>query len=424
MNTSWERVSAAIEARGELAKKLISEMVRMPSIDDESQVQEYIADFWKSRQVKIDTWSPDVAELSKHRAFVEVGYDYTGRQNMVVTLPGSGGGRSVTLNGHMDVVPADPSGVWTHVDPFSGVIENNRVYGRGSVDMKAGLAIAMIVVDALLETGVRLKGDVQLQFVVDEENGGNGTLACITRGYRSDATIFLEPTDPKFLLVSSRGAHFFRITVKGIEGGIEYQYSLPNAIDKAMLLFRATQDYALWRASQAKLPLYDHDPTKIPAAICKIHAGNWPSTLPAQCIMEGSLECLPGEDIDEIRFQFAEYLQEVARQDPWLKENPPEVEWFGLRYEAGLTPVDHPFVKALSHATQEITGTTPQIVGGGGSDLRLPVLYADSPSVLFGPSGGAIHSTDEYVELDSVMQVAQIVGRFILDWCQVAENGA
>jgi acetylornithine deacetylase len=78
----------------------------------------------------------------------------------------------------------------------------------------------------------------------------------------------------------------------------------------------------------------------------------------------------------------------------------------------------------LSHATQEITGTTPQIVGGGGSDLRLPVLYADSPSVLFGPSGGAIHSTDEYVELDSVMQVAQIVGRFILDWCQVAENGA
>ncbi|PWH19557.1 MAG: hypothetical protein DDG59_02690 [Anaerolineae bacterium] len=280
----------------------------------------------------------------------------------------------------------------------------------------------MIIVKVLREMRVRLKGDLQLQFVVDEENGGNGTLACILRGYRSDATIFLEPTSPKYLVVSSRGAHFFRVIIPGIEGGIEYQSLLPNAIEKAALLINAVQHYALWRASQANSPLYEHDPTKIPAAICKIQAGNWPSTLPAQCIVEGSIECLPGEDIDQICDQFSAYLHEVARHDPWLCEHPPLIEWFGLRYEAGLTDPNHPFVQSLKNVVTRTLGVAPQVVGGGGSDLRLPVLYAQSASVLFGPSGGAIHSTDEFVDLDSVMEVLQVLGNFILEWCQVADD--
>jgi acetylornithine deacetylase len=260
-----------------------------------------------------------------------------------------------------------------------------------------------------------------MQFVVDEENGGNGTLAAITRGYRSDGTIFLEQTGSDYLVVSSRGAHFFRVTVQGVEVGIEFQFTQPNAIEKAFKLFRAVQGYALWRAAQAGDPLYDHDPTKIPSAICKIHAGNWPSTLPAQCIMEGSIECLPGEDIDKVMQQFEAYLLEAARQDEWMRQHPPRIEWFGLRYEAGLTQPDDPFVRSLSTAVETITGSQPIVVGGGGSDLRLPVLYANSPSVLFGPSGGAIHSTDEYVDVDSVMRVAQILGKFILDWCGTAD---
>ena len=416
----WNKLAPAIKDRRDLMVKFITEMVRIPSVNDERKIAEYICAFWNGRPVEIDAWELDAQMLRQHRAYVEVGYDYQGRQNVVILLRGAGGGNSLTLNGHMDVVPADPTGVWRHGDPFSGAVEGGRIYGRGAVDMKAGLAIAMVVLDALLECGIKLKGDLQLQFVVDEENGGNGSLAAILRGYRSDATIFLEPTSPRYLVVSSRGAHFFRIIVPGVEGGIEYQYTLPNAIEKAMLLYRAVQDYALWRASQATAELYAHDPTKIPAAICKIHAGNWPSTLPAQCVMEGSIECLPGEDIDEVCRQFEAYLHEVARQDAWMKAHPPHVEWFGLRYEAGLTPVDHPLVKGLSAAAAEIAGQKPAVVGGGGSDLRLPVLYANSASVLFGPGGSDIHVTDEYVEIDSVVETALIIGKFILDWCEPA----
>lgn len=413
------RFQAALVEERERVTHLISDLVRIPSVNDESGVKNYIEHFFSVMEFSVDVWEPLVQELSRHPAFVPVDYDYTERKNMVVMIKGQGGGRSLTLNGHMDVVPADPAGVWKHTDPFSGAIDNHRVYGRGSVDMKAGLAIMMVLAKVIRDLQIKLKGDLQLQFVVDEENGGNGTLACITRGYRSDATVFLEPTSPNYLVISSRGAHFFRIIVPGVEGGIEYQYSIPNAIDKAMTLFQAVKDYALWRASHADSPLYAHDPTKIPAAICKIYAGNWPSTLPAQCVMEGSIECLPGEDIDQICQQFSSFIYEVARQDEWMRQHPPTVEWFGLRYEAGLTDPNHELVRLLTTITQKNLGITPQVVGGGGSDLRLPVLYAQSPSVLFGPAGGAIHSTDEYVEIDSVMDVLRVLGEFILQWCQI-----
>lgn len=420
--TKVEALSKAIADRRQLAVKLIQDMVRIPSHESEKEVQAYIASWWAKKPVEIDCWQPDIAELRKHQAFVPVDYDYKDRQNLVVMVRGKGGGRSLTLNGHMDVVPVDPNAEWSHGGPWSGAYTDGKVYGRGSVDMKGGIAIGMIVIDALLAAGIQLKGDLQMQFVVDEENGGNGTLAAILRGYRSDATIFLEPTSTHYIVISSRGAHFFRIIVPGVEGGIEYQFTQPNAIDKAFKLFQATQAYALWRAAQANHPLYAHDPTRIPAAICKIQAGNWPSTFASQCVMEGSIECLPGEDIDQVAAQFEAYLLETSRQDDWMSEHPPRIEWFGLRYEAGETASEHPLVRELAESVESVTGSRPAIVGGGGSDLRLPVLYANSASVLFGPSGGAIHSTNEYVDVDSVMEVAHIIGKFILEWCGATDG--
>jgi len=417
-NEIWLRLSKAIESRQSMAVELIQEMVKRPSHEKEWEVQQYISNWFGKRGIKTDLWEPDIHELRKHPAFVPVEYDYSGRPNQVVMLTGKGGGRSLSLNGHVDVVPVDPA-IWKHGGPWSGTHEDGRVYGRGSVDMKGGIAAGMIILDALRSEEIKLKGDLQMQFVVDEENGGNGTLAALMRGYRSDATIFLEPTSPDYMVVSSRGAQFFRIILPGKEAGIEYQFTTPNVIEKAARMFGAVQSYAIWRNSQATHPLYEWDPTKIPASVCKIRAGSWPSTLPSQCIMEGSLECLPGEDIQEVKEGFKSFLLKTAEQDAWLMENPPQIEWFGLWFEASETPLDHPFLKQFIHTYQGVFNKIPGIVGGGGSDLRIPILYGSSPSILFGPSGGAIHSTDEYVEVESVMRVAQIIAKFILDWCQL-----
>ncbi len=465
---AWPVLSKAIAARRQLALSLIQELVRRPSYESEAAVGEFIADFWRQRGLQPHLWELDLDELRRHPAFIEVDYPYTGRCNLVVTInghrpviasaakqspfpteealrqaqrasdrqpelvnmkpelvegrpvEGQRAGRSLALNGHLDVVPVDPAGQWEHGGPWSGAFVDGRVYGRGACDMKGGLALSMIVMDALLECGVRLEGDLHMQYVVDEENGGNGTLAALLRGYRADGTIFLEPTSPQLLVVSSRGAQFFRITVPGVEGGIEYQAVIPNAIEKAFRVFAAVQEYQLQRAAQVDDPLYAHDPTKVPGAVCTIRAGNWPSTLPAECVMEGSIECLPGEEIEDIKLDFARHIQQAAQADDWLREHPPRLEYFGLRLESSLTDPDSELVQCLSQAAAAVTGSTPLVVGGGGSDLRLPIRYAGSPSVLFGPRGGAIHSTNEYVELDSVMEVAQILGRFILDWCGAA----
>lgn len=420
LNDSWARLSTAIAARRDLVITTIQEMVRRPSIDSEAEVQAYIQDFWFQRGIETDLWELDIDELRSHRAFVPVEYDYKGRPNQVVYFKGQGEGRSLALNGHVDVVPVDPA-PWKHGDPFSGVHEDGRVYGRGSVDMKGGVAAGMIVLDALLESEIQLQGDLHMQFVADEENGGNGTLSAIQRGYRADATIFLEPTSPDILVISSRGAQFFRIVVPGLEAPIEHTMTTVNVIEKAYVLFKAVQDYACWRVSTAEHPLYSWDPTKIPVAVCKIQAGSWPSTFASQCVMEGSLECLPGEDILQVREKFRAYLLQVAGQDEWLKEHPPQVEWFGLWFESAETPRDSPLISQFVASYNTVVGKDPMVVGGGGSDLRLPILYAHSPSAHFGPSGGAIHSTDEYVDIDSVMQVAQVIGRFILEWCRVLE---
>jgi acetylornithine deacetylase len=443
----WPELSRAIADRRQLALSLIQELVRRPSYESEAAVGEFIADFWRQRGLQPHLWELDLDELRRHPAFIEVDYPYTGRSNLVVSFKSRSpviagaaqrpdgqvsdlplgwvrrAGRSLALNGHLDVVPVDPAGQWEHGGPWSGAFVDGRVYGRGACDMKGGLALSMIVMDALLECGVRLEGDLHMQYVVDEENGGNGTLAALLRGYRADGTIFLEPTSPQLLVVSSRGAQFFRITVPGVEGGIEYQAVIPNAIEKAFRVFAAVQEYQLQRAAQVDDPLYAHDPTKVPGAVCTIRAGNWPSTLPAECVMEGSIECLPGEEIEDIKLDFARHIQQAAQADDWLREHPPRLEYFGLRLESSLTDPDSELVQCLSQAAAAVTGSTPLVVGGGGSDLRLPIRYAGSPSVLFGPRGGAIHSTNEYVELDSVMEVAQILGRFILDWCGAAEPG-
>jgi acetylornithine deacetylase len=417
-NDTWQRLSSAIAARRELAISLIQELVRRPSIDSEAEVQAYIQDFWRQRGVETDLWSPSMDELRSHRAFVPVEYDYSHRPDQVVFFKGAGGGRSLALNGHVDVVPVDPA-PWTYGGPWSGAYVDGKIYGRGSVDMKGGVAAGMLVLDALLECGIKLRGDLHMQFVADEENGGNGTLGAILRGYRADATIFLEPTSPSRLVVSCRGAQFFRITVPGLEAPIEHTMTTVNVIEKAFLLFKAVQDYACWRVSTADHPLYDWDPTKIPVAVCKIQAGSWPSTFAAQCTMEGSLECLPGEDIAVVREDFRRYLLQVASQDAWLSGHPPVIEWFGLWFESAQTPLDSDLIVQFKESYASVTGSQPQVMGGGGDDLRLSILYANSPSVLFGPSGAAFHSTDEYVEVDSVMKVAQIVGRFALDWCGV-----
>jgi acetylornithine deacetylase len=418
-----ETLLAAAEAKRERLTEVVAEAVRIPSVmGAEGPLADWFAQQVRRLDVAVDVWSPDEAALRAHPAYVPVDYGYADRHNVVATRKGTGGGPTLILYSHIDTVPVDLNTHWTH-DPHGGDVIDGRIYGRGAADMKGGCGVALVALEILAEMNVRLGGDVAVHFLLDEEAGGNGTLAAIQRGHYGPnaGCIMLEPTSPGVMLISGRGAQFFRITVPGEEGGTEYHRDLVSAIDAAFVIYNAVKHYARMREATVSDPLYEgRERTRVPTAICTIQAGAWPSTVPGEAVLEGTIECLPGEDIHQVVADFEHYLREIAADDPWLKDHPFTFERFGLWFEAAAIEPDDPFVLALKRASRAALGHEPRVIGGGGSDLRLPILHAGCPTVLWGPGGGPIHSVDEWVSIDQLVEMLKASLIAAVEWCGVA----
>lgn len=409
--------------------ELVQEAISLPSVSgEEGECALWFAGQLRQLGLEMDVWEPEVEALQRHRAYVDQWPDYAGRPNVVATRRGFGGGRHLILNGHVDVVPVDDPEQWHH-DPWKAEIAGDRIYGRGSVDMKAGCVVALACLEALRELSVPLQGDVAAHFVVDEEATGNGTLATILRGhYRPNSgCLILEPTGPRALVAASRGAQYFRIVVPGYEIATEYQAEYPNAIIEASRLISEIDSFRAVRETTIQHALYGAEyqrvyaKTRLPLAVCRIHAGAWPSTLPAACMLEGTIECLPGEDIDEVFSAFKRFVLAASERSPWLLANPPVVESFGLRYESAATDPEDPFVQLAAATASDVMGAAPSVVGGPGTDLRHAVLYGKTPTVVYGPTGGAYHSADEWVSLDSMVAHLEMTLRLTLAWCGIAQ---
>ena len=423
-----EAVIAGVERRRDDWVGLIQELVQIPSIVGTEEVlgcQKLVKDAFTSLGLTVESWVPDATELRDRPGFVEPASRSVASPVVVGRRVGTGAGRSLVLNGHVDVVPINPAR-WS-VPPWGATLVEDRLYGRGALDMKAGIAAMIASAWVLGDLGVKLSGDVVYASVGDEEESGNHTLACIFRGYTGDGTLFLEPSpadmtlvpvrDP-VMLISSRGAQFFRIVIHNPnDGGVEYQHEVMNPVGGAAYLVRAIEAYAEMRESSVKHALYANAPTKVPLAVCRITGGEWPSTITDEVTMEGTIECLPGEDLDEVKAAFERYLLRTARGYQGLRESPPRLEWFGLRYDPAETDGTSDFVTTVASVVRGVTGLDPQITGGGGNDLRHTVLRGHSPSVIYGPGGGRIHSTDEWVSLASVRDVIAAVVELCMAWC-------
>ena len=267
METS-ERIDQAVESLRTEALELIQTLVRIPTLPGfEKGAQDVVAARMEAMGLAMDIWDPVDPELQAHPAYVPSDFPYTGRPNVVGLWKGRGGGKSLIFNGHVDVVPTGEEGKWTH-SPWSGDFSEGRIYGRGSADMKAGCVVNLMVVKALQKAGLRLKGNVVLESVVDEENGGNGTLACVLRGYTGDGMVFSEPSADFALGIAQRGAQFFRLKIAGEEGSIEGRVDLVNPIGKALQVYQAVLEsqasehaarmVAMRNATDNAIELVDH----------------------------------------------------------------------------------------------------------------------------------------------------------------------
>ena len=189
-----EKVFNEVDRMKDAIVHTIQELVRIPSVvGDETKAQDYMETLYRSLDLAVTRFEPDIEKVKQHPAFIDTKMSYDNRSNIIATLPGEPNSQSLILNGHIDVVSPEPVENWKR-DPWSGEIAGNRLYGRGAGDMKAGLLANFFALKAIKRTGITPRGTVNLHSVIDEEAGGaGGTLACLVEGYTADAMTCTEP---------------------------------------------------------------------------------------------------------------------------------------------------------------------------------------------------------------------------------------
>ena len=414
MNQVEKQVLETIDAQ-ELIE-YVCELISIPSITGkEKAAQDNIAQKLASIGMKVDHWSLDLEELSKHPDYsTEV--DRTEGQG-VVGLTGDENGRTLILNGHIDVVPAGDESNWSY-PPWKGTLKDGRVFGRGSVDMKGGLACAIYAVKAINDAGVKLKGQVIIQSVIGEEDGGIGTLACVLRGYKADGAIIMEPTELK-LAPAQAGALCFRITVNGLSAHACVREEGVSALEKFILIHNRLIELEKDRNSRVNNPLYSSFELPIPLNMGKVQTGNWPSTVPETLVVEGRYGVMVDEDVESAKKEFTDALDSVVQSDPWLKEHPPKMEWWGGQFKPASIPVSDPIVETLASAYNDTTGKPPVVEGVTyGSDMRHLVNVGDTPTILFGPGDVRdSHKPNEAVNISDLETTVKTLALTILRFC-------
>ena len=415
-----EKISLWLKEHRNDGIKLLQKLVQEPSKrGHEGSAQAIVVEKCRQIGLDIDLWEIGDGELQNHPHFYCDRKDFKGNPNLVAVRKGSGGGRSIILNGHIDVVPEGDMSAW-HDDPFSGKIEKGKVYGRGTTDMKGGNVSLLLALESIVETGIRLKGDVIFQSVIEEESGGAGSLAAVLRGYQADGAIIPEPTNMK-LFPLQQGSMWFRLKIKGksAHGGTRYEGL--SAIDKAYGVMEEIKKLEHERNDALNHPLYRNIPIPIPINIGSIRSGNWPSSVPDTAILEGRFGVAPKETMEAAQLSLEKLIDALNRTNEWFKEKPIELEWFGARWLPGSLELDHPLMQTLSTNYEKVMGDQPVVEASPwGTDGGYLSTVGSIPVVVFGPGETKLaHDANEYIEVDKMIETAEIIALTLLEWCGV-----
>jgi acetylornithine deacetylase len=414
----YEMVLNTIDEEKESIIEFLQKLIRIPSITgNERDIQEFISKKLESIGLDVDVWEPDLNEIRKHPAYnPSLNIEFDDRPNVVGVYKG-GKGKSILLNGHVDVIPPDPISAWNH-DPWGGEIVGEKLYGRGASDMKSGLAVMTMALDLIIKSGISPKGDVILEYVVDEELSGYGTLSCIQKGYKADAGITLEASDLE-IHPASIGRMWFDIIVEGRSSAISRKWEGVSAAEKGMKILEAISEFERIRQSEAKHPLYPDKRGALPCIVGILNAGKFPCSIPTICELKGCISSLPGENPKDVEQQFKEYIRDFAKTDYWLRNHLPKVEFSSNYSEPAEIPADHPICETLKKSFIKVNGRFPTVKGHeGGADSRFLIKYGNTPTVLFGPGTiSQMHAIDEWVPIQNVISAVKVIAITILDWC-------
>ncbi|NQD67685.1 peptidase [Bacillus haikouensis] len=418
LNEIHHLIKEKIEDKKKSTVELLQRLVQEDSVRGrEYKAQAVIIEKCRELGMDLDIWEIQDQELKDHRFYRCDRLDFKGNPNLAAVLKGTGGGKSLILNGHVDVVPEGDKADWKY-DPFSATIIDGKLYGRGSTDMKGGTSALLMAIEVIKDLQIPLKGDIIFQSVIEEESGGAGTLAALLRGYKADGAIIPEPTNMK-MFPKQQGSMWFRVFVKGkaAHGGTRYEGI--NAIDKGYTVLSSLKKLEEKRNGRVKDPLYDSVPIPLPINIGKIESGKWPSSVPDLAVIEGRVGVAPWETMEQVESEFEKWLAGLREADPWFIEHPVEVEWFGGRWQPGDLSPNHPIMNDLKSCFKKVMGSGPVIEASPwGTDGGILSQGADIPVVVFGPGTTEVaHDANEFIELARVFQTAEILTLFIIDWC-------
>ncbi|MED3692154.1 peptidase [Peribacillus butanolivorans] len=418
-----EKISTWLNEHRTNGIRLLQKLVQEPSKrGQEGSAQAIVVEKCRQLGLEIDLWEIGDEKLRNHPHFYCDRKDFKGNPNLVAIKRGIGNGKSLILNGHIDVVPEGDHAAW-HDDPYSGMAKDGKVFGRGTTDMKGGNVSLLLALEAIIESGIQLKGDVIFQSVIEEESGGAGTLAAVLRGYRADGAIIPEPTNMK-LFPLQQGSMWFRLIVKGKSAHGGTRYEGVSAIDKAISVMLEIKKLEQERNESLRHSLYKNVTIPIPINIGSIQSGNWPSSVPDTAVLEGRFGIAPTEKMEAAQRSLMQCIEALNETDAWFKEKPIELEWFGARWLPGSLELEHPLMKTLGAYYEKVMGEQPLVEASPwATDGGYLSSVGSTPVVVFGPGETKLaHDSNEYIEVDKMMDVAKIIALTIIEWCGVEEQ--
>jgi acetylornithine deacetylase len=406
----------AIDQRAGELIDITAELVRRPSeLGHEALVQEYVAEHLHGSTSDVDVWDLDDSILSEPNAG-NSGVPFPGRPNVTGKIAGAGGGKSLILNGHIDVVSPEPVDQWTH-DPWGAEIVDNRMFGRGAYDMKSGVAANLFLPRLLKDTGIQLKGDLTIHSVIEEECTGNGSLAASLRD-RADGALVTESVGRRST-IGHLGVIWFRVAITGRSAHAGWATQGVNAIVKAVPIIQALHQLDADLNVNVH-PLYAGVDHPINLNIGVIRSGDWPSTVPGDCEIRCRVSFFPDMSREEMHRAIETTIAAACAGDAWLEKHPPVVTYDGFNTNGCAIDVDEPFIRALENASLDATDFPLEpYMSTAVNDMRY-YIFQGVPSTCYGAEGGNAHAVDEWLDLPSMPKLARTMASLLVDWCEIA----
>lgn len=413
-----------IEAHREDLLALVGRLVSFPTLSppgrNTAEAQRFVADYLQGLGARVESF--------------EV---YPGDPDVVATIGGNGGGRSLMFNGHIDVAEVGLESQWRH-PPFTATVESGRLYGRGTADMKGGLAAALLAARSVVETGTQLRGDLLFEVVVGEESGEAGTIACNQRGYRADLAVVPEPTGlaiggqggviTGWIVIQSPETLHDGVRARTIHAGGGLFGA--NAIEKMARMIAALQELERHWAVMKGYPGFPPGGTTINPAV--IEGGRHPAFLADRCALWCTVHFYPNESYQQVVQEVESHLLRAAAADPWLAVNPPTFRWGGTSmiedrgeiFPAVEVDPDGPGPKALAAAHLEVVGRSPRMEMWPSVSDAGWLASVGIPTVIYGPGQlSQAHTINESVEFEELVTAARVYARMIDAWCNGPAKG-